>query len=302
MSDFLFERRARAIIAAPFEDDFGRVNNDQLLTVEGFRMQFKIERDLDKAPNKAQVKITNLAESTRAGLQDKGGKLIFFAGYESTLAQVFIGDIRAINHIDEGTDFVTTIDAGDGDRAFANAHMSTSFAGATKLIQIIRKACDVMKLDTSGLDQVLKGVPGTFENGFTAHGRVNGILDKVLPRGYTWSVQDGRMQILAPDGSNFERIVVLSPESGLIGTPIHVSPLHRTSTKKSATTEAGKPRAKGKKPFIKFKCLLSPDIVPGGRVELQSQNIHGIYRVHKVRHDGDTDGHNWYTEGECEIA
>jgi hypothetical protein len=54
---------------------------------------------------------------------------------------------------------------------------------------------------------------------------------------------------------------------------------------------------KRKPPKLAFRCLLFPELVPGGKVELDHRDAAGLYRMLEVKHDHryayDT---NWYTE------
>ena len=48
------------------------------------------------------------------------------------------------------------------------------------------------------------------------------------------------------------------------------------------------------------KMLLYPEIVPGDLVQVTSKVKNGLFKVVKVRHSGDTHGHDWWTD--LEIA
>lgn len=297
---FLKDRRVKTIVATPLDADYGNIST-KLLTVEGLRAQFNVQKDLASGPNKAEIKITNISERTRSGLQEKGGKVLLFAGYESNQALIFRGDIRTIDHVREGPHWVTQIEAGDGERAYLNGFISESFAPGITIPNVIKVACKRLGLDISDVDASIKGLAGKqFDNGYVAHGKASNTLDRVLGAfGWTWSIQDDKVQILAPDGSTQTRVVVLSSASGLVGSPVHVTPERRHS---ASTTGHARTPAKPKAPYLKFTALLSPEIRPGHLVEIQSEEIHGVYRVRKVRHEGDTAGKHWYTHGEADVT
>jgi hypothetical protein len=280
----LFDRQCRLVIGAPLAEDYKSLAA-QIVEIDGLRTQFKIEKTLDKSPNTAEITVTNMAARTRSSLQAKGSKIILSAGYNSTLAQIFVGDARLIDHVRNGTDWDTKIQAGDGERAYLNGRVSESFAGGVRVPTIVSKVSKFIGLDASDAASKLNELQGAqFVNGYVAYGRASAELDKLLrARGYTWSIQDGRLQILKPGESATERVVSLSSDSGLIG-----SPEHGTADKKDAPA------------VLKFKALLSPEIRPGGRVDFQSAKHKGLYRVLRVTHTGDTAGGDWYTEGEAE--
>jgi hypothetical protein len=94
------------------------------------RVTFDIEKNTNRDPNRALITIYNLNESNRATLQ-KGSDLVtqfkkqkklyqwqvtVAAGYVGTKKQIFLGDILFADSRREGSNWVTTIEAGDEER------------------------------------------------------------------------------------------------------------------------------------------------------------------------------------------
>lgn len=284
----LFRRRCRLVVAAPLASDY-KTTAAQTVDItsgnDGLRVQFKIEKTLDKSPNTSEIKVTNLSDTSRASFSDKGARVVLLAGYEDTIAQVFFGDARTIDHARDERDWVTTIRCGDGERGYQFARVNASFAGGSKLFDVIGVAAQKIGVDFGSVTQKLGNDPTEFVNGYVMSGRASKELDRVLiAAGYEWSIQDGRLQVLKPGEANTERVVVLGPETGLIGSPA-----------------IGSAEKKAGAPVLKFKALLSPDLRPGCRVEFTSARHQGMHRVTKVTHTGDTRGDDWYTEGEAEL-
>lgn len=277
MANQLFQRRCRVFL---IQDDGRR------FTFDGFRVQFKIEKSLRKEPNTADVRVTNLGRQTRASLQQMGGRLILEAGYSSLLGQVFAGDIRTTDHTFTRPDWDTHIQCGDGERAFAFATINNSFAPGTPLADLIGAIGGAMsgkKLDTDKFVRAAKGLPGAVANGFSAYGKASTELDRVLAgTGYEWSIQDCQLQLLREGGALSEVAVLLSPETGLIGSPEH-----------------GTPDKKHKPSVMKAKALLQPRFAPGRAVRIESLHVNGDFVVQKVTHTGDTAGGDWYSEIEA---
>lgn len=281
--ELLFERRVKVIVASPLAEDFKSISA-QTVEIDLLRVQFTVTKTLKKSANTASVQITNLSEKTRASLQAKGAKLVVSAGYLNTLAQIFIGDVRTIDHVRDGADWTTKIDSGDGERALSHARVSESFGAGAALPEVVKTIGDRLGIGLGNIQAKLAGDARQFVNGYTAHGRASSELDRVLSAaGYEWSIQDGNIQVLRTGETNTERVVVLSSDSGLVGSPTY-----------------GTAEKKRKRPVIKFKALLSPEIRPGGRVAFESLNHRGVHRVLRVTHKGDTAGGDWYTEGEVE--
>jgi hypothetical protein len=120
----------------------------------------------------------------------------------------------------------------------------------------------------------------SFLTGYVAHGRASTELERLLSaRGLEWSIQDGRLQVLPKRGTTAQ-VVSLSPDTGLVGSP-----------------EYGTPDKKGAASVLKVKALLQPQIKPGGKIRIDSANIHGVFfRVEEVEHRGDTAGGDWYSD------
>lgn len=282
------------IVASPLEEDYLNLSA-QTVEISDLRVQFKVEKSLEKNPNSAEIKITNLSEHTRASMTTFGSKVILRAGYGDRQAQLFVGDARVIDHTREGADWVTRIQAGDGARGYSHGRVSRSFPPGTPFADVIGFVGNALGIDGSAITKKVASVAGRqFAHGYTAHGRASTELDKVLrAAGYEWSIQDGKLQVLEPGEGTTEKVVELSSDSGLIGSP----EMSVSKPRKKAKTGKAK---KTKPPVLKFKALLSADIAPGRRVSFVSEKHTGIHRVLKITHSGDTHGGDWFTEGESE--
>ena len=278
MAEFppLFGRRCRVIVGRPQADY--RVLAPDAVEIEGLRVQLKVVKTGGSEPNTAEVSVWNLSADTRAAVQVVGAKIIVIAGYESNARQVFSGDVRLVDHTRDGPHWVSKIQAGDGERAFRFASVSESFAPNTPALDVARRLAVLMGLDPGNLTGAVAEAAVTFTQGYSARGRVSRELSRLLDGlGLTWSIQDGRLQVLASDAS-LDSSVVVSSTTGLVSSPEH-----------------GSPDASGKPGVLKVKTLMQPDLRPGARFRLVSQTITGNYVAGRTEHDGDTAGGNWYT-------
>lgn len=254
------------------------------LAVEGLRTVFKIEKTLEKHPNTAEIAVYNLAEKSRRSMQRKGAPVLLQVGYETaTQAIIFTGDARLIEHKVEGPDWITKIESGDAERAIAGAHMSESFAEGTRVLDIVGAAVREMGIDPGNIYARASELQRTMASGYTAHGRASQVLASVLAgEGFTFSIQNGRLQILKPAESSTETVFVLNSRSGLVGSPEH-----------------GTPPKKGKPATLKITSLLLPTLAPGRRVQVDALATKGLYKIEKLTHRGDTHGGEWLTEMEA---
>jgi len=279
----LLGRKVRVLVARPV--GFSKFDGNNAVSIEDLRVEFKVTKTLDKTPNTSEVTITNLNENHRRGFERKGLKFLLEAGYESGVQRIFIGDIRFAKSVRQGADWRTTLQSGDGERAYRFADLAKSFKGGTKKSDVLTELVSAMGLGSGNLEDAKKNVTGEFVNGFVANGDVQGSLTKVLDSvGQGWSIQDGQLQILQRKGF-VGNTILLNENSGLIGTP-----------------SFGAPKEKGDRPLLTARTLLRGNIRPGRVVSIRSEQINGPFRVIKVTHEGDTSGGPWYTTIEAQTA
>jgi hypothetical protein len=275
------------------------------LDLSALRCVFSVKRSDAQSPNAAEIKVYNLADATARRVRDEFRRVVLSAGYGDDLGVIFDGSIKQVRLSREnGVDAVLAIAAADGDVAYTHGVVSATLAAGA----------------TQG-DQVAVAVAGMNEHGVEL-GHVSGLPAAGLPRGKvlygmsrdylrqsvessaaTWSIQDGRVQILPRTGVLPGEAVVLSAGSGLVGM--------------AEQTDKG----------IKAKCLLNPAIRAGGLVKLDNRSIleaaldltpassgsapadppaalaaDGLYRVLAVEYEGDTRGGDWYSIVTCLAA
>lgn len=292
----LFNRKVEVLLAVPLSEDLSTVSAQAIL-IQDLRVSFKVTKSLVKDPNTCELKIYNLAQSTRNSLPGTGAKVILRGGYAGSIEQLYIGDAKQIDHKQDGVEWVTKILCGDGYRASEHARVSTSFGPGTSFGAILKTLGRAAKIDIGNLDKVAAGLPQSaqYTQGYTAHGLALTELDKVLKAaGLEWSIQDGALQILAPGEATTEELIVLDASSGLVGSPEMSSPEKKTPGKKSS-----KPPAK---PVLQAKSLLQGGFRCGRKVQVNSREHNGVFRTAKVEHTGDTKGGDWYSALELEVS
>ena len=254
---------------------------------EGLRFAFKIEKNLEKEPNPAEIIIYNLSEQSRAMLQAKPLHVQLFVGYGGELQRLFVGDVQWIEQRKNGVDWETRLTVGDGSRAFRHARVNRSFRAGATLKQGIGETIAAMGLPVPRDLDALPGINTSFASGLSLSGPASGELTRLLaPTGAGWSVQDGRMQILRDTDVRKDQAVVLSSDpqggTGLVGVP-----------------EYGAPKERGKPPVLVAKSLLDPRLTAGGLVRIESLAVKGLFKVRRVAHEGDTRGPSWYSSIEA---
>lgn len=248
---------------------------------ENLRVVFKISKTLEKDPNNLDLRIYNGSEASRAKLVGAGIPVIVEAGYEGTRAVIFSGASRTIDHKHEGPDWETHAQCGDGEQLYQYARMNESFGPGTKVADVIRAAVSNLAIGKGNLDEALaqRLKLEQYTHGFVAFGRAAEVLDKaVKAAGLTWSVQQGALQLVKKGEPAQESAFILSPDTGLIGSPDHCPP-----------------DKKKKKAVLKCRSLLNPQIRPGSIVKLDAAHVKGDFICQQVNHTGDSHGNDWFT-------
>ncbi len=255
------------------------------LKITGLRVEFKVVKTSRPEPNSAEVTIYNISADHRRKMQVAGVPVLLEAGYESapgqsTMQQLFLGDMRVAGHKRHGVDWVTKLEAGDGEKTLRTSKLTESFAAGTRKDAVVKRMLESMKLNVKDAvakigEKGLQGAAEEFYKGISLSGSTAAELTRVLDdMGLTWSVQDGAVQITKP-GEIVGDLVVLTPATGLVGSP-----------------EAGE------KGYVKVRSLLNPLIKPSGGIALDSEAFKGTFRVEKATYSGDTHGAPWFVDAE----
>lgn len=252
----LFDRKVEVRIGPP--GGLGRAWSD-------LRIAFSVERTSAAEPNTAEIQLYNLSDDSIGFIESGGNYVQLLAGYGSP-SLIFSGDVpkRGVKTEWSGNDRITTIEAGDGELAIDESVFNWSFdAGATNH-QILERIISEMGVGVGTLDVLPLQ---TFASGMVFMGRARDALQRVVSKaGASWSIQDGALQILLAGNATPETAVLLSPDSGMVGSPTR--------------TDSG----------IEAVSLMQPGLRPGRLVQIQSRVITGLYRCRKVTHAGDTHG------------
>ena len=248
---------------------------------------FNITRSTNREPNKAEVRVLNLAERSRSQFSDERAVAVSLsAGHlNDNISLLYQGDLRFSATVNQGVNWVTSFSTGDGSKAAKTARINKSFKRA-KPADLLRELGDV--LGAAGIgpgniqDKINEGgiVAGLNEylGGVVLSGLAVDVMTQVITSlGYEWSIQDEQIQILRPNETTSDTILKINPSSGLIGSP-----------------------QVGKKGLVKFRILLDGRAKPGGPINLEAKNFPaGNLRIEKAQHTGDTWGDDWFSDIEA---
>lgn len=280
----LWDRAVRITLAQPLAGDYFRAQPNAIVITD-LQVAFKVDKGLNSDPNTATVTIYNLAPASLEFLQRKPLIVRVEAGYAGDPRRLFVGDLLHPETHDEGPDRITTLTLGDGARAYRFARVTPrAFRAGTDYRTILGEAAGAMGLRMPSNAAEAVALTQKVASGYTLQGRAASEMTRLLkPTGYRWSVQDGELQILADDEVRPDAAVVVSEDTGLVGSPVYGAP-----------GEAGKP------PVLSIKMLLYPSLKPGAKLKVQSRYINGLFRVQRVSHSGSAPaGGEWYSDIEA---
>lgn len=281
------------------------------LMIENLRIQFDVSKTIESAPNAAVIKVYNLHPDNEAKIKQEYDEVLLNAGYEGALRLTFRGNIKHVYRYREGNDYITEIEAADGDKDYRQAVMNETLAAGTTTSQLVERAVGTFK----GVGGTVKGHVQVTDRG-RLRGKVisgntrNVLHDVARESGANWSIQDGQLVIVSTNDVLPGQAVVIRADTGMLGAP--------------EINDKG----------IAVKCLLNPTLRVNGAIQLDNNGIKakrqqasalatkrenqetnapvgretqqlvrldpdGIYKVLKLTHKGDNRGQEWVSEIEC---
>jgi hypothetical protein len=260
---------------------FGNQETSEATKFEGLRVIFQVEKNAESNPNTAKISVYNLGARGRALAERQKAVVLLEVGYGNRRDQLFYGDITRAYISRQGPDWVTTVECGDGSDALRSVHIDKSYAPGTDLKQVIKDVAQSFVDQGKVVMGSLLGIESEkAQSGIALSGSSKPILDDLTAKqGLEWSIQDNTLQILPTDQDNGLQAVLLTPETGLIGSPV----------KREVDGGMG----------VEFKALIQPQLTPGRLVKIQSREIEGVYKLNEVAFQGDTHGQAFYASGKA---
>lgn len=251
---------------------------------QGLACVWSVQKTLKREPNTCSLKVWNLAPATRAKLTNPKKSIVRIeAGYGKKLSQVYLGEVRAMMPGEvQGADIVSELTSGDGEKAMMSAHLAIPLGAKVSngdALKAIAKALGVGIGNVPAIAAKLAAVGRVvFPRGTVLVGNVARQLDDFCRgAGLEWSIQDGALQVL-DSGAALDRFpYILSADSGLIGSP--------------------KLGSDGK---VSAETLMLPELRPGLRVQFQTLEVKGLYRLIETQCNGETHGQTWGYQITCE--
>ncbi len=283
-----FKRQAQVIV--------GKAG--QGISISDARIQFDISKTVLSAPNTAVIRIFNLNQNNEQRIKNEFDDVLVNAGYEGGTLLIFRGNIKHVYRYRDGNDFITEIEAADGDKDFRSSVMNMTLAAGTTTEHLIDAAVSSFTETTRGAIQTPSR---SYLRGKVVSGNTRDILDDHAGQiNANWSIQDGQLTLISSNAVAPGTAVLITSDTGMLSAP--------------EINDKG----------IAFKCLLNPQLRPNGAAKLDNNSIKakriraqalgkaieaekapvrldpdGIYKMIKVTHKGDTRGQDWISEVVC---
>lgn len=264
MSNYLINRVAKIIIST--EGD--------TIEVKDLRIEFDIEKTSESDPNKGTMIIFNLNETHRAALENEVVYIELEVGYEEGDTTVlFKGDMTKSKTERLGVDYKSIITIGDGSKEIKAAKLDKSYASGANIKTIVVDALNQVGLPVARNDMQDE----QYNQGVTVSGSAKKIIDRFTGKqDLEWSIQDGEVQILNKDQDVGEEAILLTSNTGLLGSPF-----------------------KREDNQVEFKSFIIPGITPGKKIKIESNDINGFFKVTKAKFIGSNHDGPWEILAEC---
>jgi len=265
----------------------------------GYRIKFHVDKMTEGNSATTSIFIYNLGRDSRALFERQNNIVTLKVGYGDSLEQIFKGDIQRTRTRREGPDYVTQIELSDG--FFANTWAKTDVSFKTGVTKSALAEQLIQDAEKSGVTRgYIKGIPTDgYNHPVVLSGKsIDKLRDLCESNNLQMSIQDGEIVIVPFGESNADTAVVLSKDTGMVGSP-----------------------EMGEGTRVSVKSLLNPKIKPFTKISIISKflfnfetnkslsGVEGdngatlpggaVYTAVKVIHSGDTFGTEWYTHAEC---
>jgi hypothetical protein len=305
MSNFLWNRKWKILITDK--------NDKEALNMSDLHCTFEVHKRPAQGGSYAVINIYNLTDETEKKLIQEADRVILEAGYHGTISanpnegilnnlenepgdevsyygKIFDGKvIYPSRHKENNTDYILTLACIDGDQPLHFNYIAKSVNRGLNQRRIVETACNEGKVKMP-ITKVSDGLSEqVLPRGKVFFGKPTDYIDNVC-RGNNaiYYVEDGAVNVYKLTDVAKDEALVISPETGLIGTP-------------SQTTDG-----------VKFTILLNPSIHIETRIKIANSEINEqtqlpgqaqrplddewIYQCIELTHRGDTRGNTWYTD------
>ena len=278
------------------------------LDLSQLRVRFKVTAMDAETPNAANIRVYNVKRETAKLIQAEFTDVTLQAGYENgAFGIIFQGSINQFRTGREANiDSYLDILASDRDVPYNFGTVNATLAAGATQRDVLTKIGDQVGLGTAYLPPDLTGSnPKALARGKVLWGMARTYYRTAARTAdATWSIQNGKVQVIPLTGYLPNEVVELSSLTGMVGVP--------------EQTAGG----------IHVRCLINPKLAVGGLVRINNRDINrlieasssiygvpynqwagiqyasslsndGLYRIYVIEYEGDSRGTPWYADLTC---
>nr|DAL26890.1 MAG TPA_asm: major tail protein [Caudoviricetes sp.] len=250
----------------------------------GLDIEFDINFGDSKEPDVSEITIYNLSDDSINQIK-KDGYCLVNAGYKQmgNKANILTGDIEEVATEWSGVDKLTKIRVSDGGKKWRQAKISKTYREGTKASLIMLDVIGIMGYE---IVEVKPKEDKVYKLGKTVNGFCSDILKMLVKDTKSKMFVNKNRIFIRDEKKGAETGFVLSPETGLIGSPT----LNKNDTgDKSASVGSDKDKKNNKdeKKTWNVVSLLNPKLETDSLIEIRSRALSGKFRVKSGKHTKD---------------
>lgn len=262
---------------------------------DGFYFEFEVPfYDSDQLVT-ATFTINNLSATSRAGIQ-KSQIVILNAGYQDDMGVLFVGQVAAVSHKQNGVDWQTKITATAALDQWIKTQVNKTYMAGATAEDIVRDLLNIFGLEI-GIFELVEKVE--YPRGRICSGKLKDVLTDIVVNECKSRLLIRNNQIIINNPADgVTKGYLLTPDSGLL---MSSDDSDTTATASQQTADASPEAKKTEEKTWKRQSLLNYRLAPGDLVQIQSKELNGKYIIVSGKHKGSPTG-NWLTEIEFKLA
>jgi hypothetical protein len=237
-------------------------------------ISFEVEKTINKATNIAKVSIANLSSTTLKKVAVVGNQFVLSAGYlDEDISNIFFGGITRTSLRKDNSTLYLDIEAHDGLANINSAVFNKSYNAGTLVSVVIKDIVAAIGYPAKGFDKIPTGTQ--YPNGILYSGKAVTVLQEALNKiGLKYSIQNEQIVIFKSGELGLNEVALISYNTGLLNDPEPIE---------DGTDALSTAKVKGR---WRLNTLLSPKIVPGSKVQLETSAMNTELLVENIKYVG----------------
>ncbi len=253
-------------------------------------ISFSLEKADVQSPNTAKISLWNLSPAHLATLNRKDCVVTLKAGYGSSMPLLFVGTVINVETETDGADTRTDLEVLDGRKELRDTYITLFYLSAVSSKTVIEAVAGEMGLPVVFSERAaFVDLPN-----YSFVGPGKDTLDRICGTNkLVWSIQNGILQVRGPNEPINMRAFLLSPKTGLVDVPKKLTKGEKNSGNAAANSEENKTQI-----GWEITYLMNAAIGVNDYIKLESKKASGVFRVSKIKIEGDNFGERWVCTAE----